>query len=102
MIMRRGSVIPAPDPWSLWIQAQQKAEAVSENVVLRDRDLGSVSDCHLFVLRYEHNTSRAHSLFTDHLSFQPGARAQARERGGGRAHGPQACRIPHISSGRQA
>ena len=29
------------DPWSLWIQAQQKAEAVSENVVLRDRDLGS-------------------------------------------------------------
>ena len=33
------------DPWSLWIQAQREAEAVSENVVLRDRDLGSVRGC---------------------------------------------------------
>ena len=31
------------DPWSLWIQAQREAEAVSENVVLRDRGLGSES-----------------------------------------------------------
>ena len=24
-----------------------------------------VSDCHLLVLRYEHNTNKAHSLFTN-------------------------------------
>ena len=30
-----------------------------------DPDPWLVSDCHLLVLRYEHNTNKAHSLFTN-------------------------------------
>ena len=47
--------IAGHDPWSIC----GKLTAVNPTL-----DLGSVNDCHLFVLRYEHNTSRAHSLFT--------------------------------------
>ena len=53
------------DPWSCFYPGVESGCTPG----FPQQDLGSVSDCHLFVLRYEHNTSRAHSLFTDPWSY---------------------------------